>query len=548
MDNPRRIMLQSGAMQWTSTPLPASRYERHYGERLIPCFAQRPATVVEMLEAAVSGNPDGEAIICGSRSWNWEEAGAESARIAAGLAARSIGAGDRVALLLGNRAEFVLALFAILRLGAIAVPLSLRYQTPEIAYALNDCGAVLLIHEADLAARLPAPREIGAIRSRVAVGGEAASRLADAEPWPALAAAIPFSKPVPCGEDDTAVILYTSGTTGRPKGAMLTQLSLVNSALVYAYCCNLTRADRSIAAVPLAHVTGLVANILTTLACSGALVILDAFKAQAFLELAERERATHTVMVPAMYVLCLMAPDFDRRDLSAWRIGGFGGAPMPEPTIRQLAAKLPNLSLMNAYGATETSSPATVMPTSMTLSHLASVGLPAPNCHVIIVDEHGIEVPPGETGEIWIGGPSVVKGYWNRPEADRESFTGGYWHSGDIGMRDEEGFVYVLDRKKDMINRAGYKVYSAEVENVLLHHPGIIEAAVIGSPDPVLGERVKAFIRPRDPGLTAAGIREFCAARLADYKVPEFIELVDAALPRNANGKLQKALLRQPSG
>jgi len=533
-------------MEWKLAALPRSRREAHYGDRVVSCFADRPASLLHMLEAAVVANPDGEAVVFGDARWSWKEADARAAVIAGALAARGVAAGDRVALLLGNRAEFVLSLYAILRLGAIAVPLSIRYQTPEIAFALNDCGAALLIHEADLAPRLPAADEIESVRARIVVGGDPDTDSAPngAEPWRALTQARPFAAAAPVDEEDTAIILYTSGTTGRPKGAMLTHLSLISSALVFNHCFALTKADRSVAAVPLAHVTGIVANILAMAACAGALIILPEFKAPAFLALAERERMTHTLIVPAMYNLCLLAPDFDTRDLSAWRVGGFGGAPMPEPTIERLAAKLPGLRLMNTYGATETSSPSTTMPADYAASRLASVGLPVPNCRIIIVDDAGVELPRGETGEIWIGGPSVVKGYWNRPDADAESFTAGYWHSGDIGRMDEDGFVYVLDRKKDMINRGGFKIFSAEVENVLASHPGVVESAIVARPCPVLGERVHAFVTIREPPPSAAELQRFVGERLADYKVPETLTLTTEPQPRNANGKILKRQLR----
>ena len=275
-------------------------------------FAERPATVSDMFDATTAAKPDGEALVCGEQRWTWREVERRWRRCAAALAERGIAAGDRVALLVGNRAEFVVALFAVLRLGAIAVPLSTRYQNPEIAFALSDCGASLLIHDADLAPRLPAPDQVPGVRRRVVVG-DAASRHPDqAEPWRALAPARAAPPPKRGLEEDTAIILYTSGTTGQPKGAMLTHLSLISSALVFQHCFALSDADRSIAAAPLAHVTGIVANILSMLACSGTLIILPEFKAPAFLALAERERMTHTLLVPAMYNLCLLTSGLRR--------------------------------------------------------------------------------------------------------------------------------------------------------------------------------------------------------------------------------------------
>ena len=312
--------------------------------------------------------------------------------MAAGLSQLGVAAGDRIALLLGNRIEFVLTWFGAARLGAVFVPLGVRQQKPEIAFALKDCGARVLIYEAELAERVPSPTETPALERRIAIG------LGGAETFKALLAGASRDPPVPVqvGEEDTAAILYTSGTTGRPKGAMLTNLGIVHSAMVFESCMELTAADRSVAAVPLSHVTGLIANIAALARCAGALVILPAFKAGEFLAVAEHERMSHTVIVPAMYNLCLLEPEFEARDLSAWRIGGYGGAPMPTATIERLAEKLPRLKLMNAYGATETTSPAVLMPPRYTATHADSVGKAVPCTTLAVMDEQGRELPRGE--------------------------------------------------------------------------------------------------------------------------------------------------------
>jgi acyl-CoA synthetase (AMP-forming)/AMP-acid ligase II len=317
--------------------------------------------------------------------------------------------------------------------------------------------------------------------------------------------------------------------------------------MVFASSMALTSAERSIAAVPLAHVTGVVANIMTMVACGGALIIAAEFKAADYLKLAARERVTYTVLVPAMYNLCLLQPDFDSYDLSSWRIGGFGGAPMPIATIERLAMKLPGLRLMNCYGATETTSPSTIMPGELTAAHIDSVGLPCPGATIIVVDAEGRELPRGEIGEIWIHGASVVKGYWNNPKATAESFTGGFWHSGDLGSIDADNLVRVFDRQKDMINRGGLKIYSAEVESVLAGHDSVVESAIIAKPCPVLGERVHAVIVTRND-VSSETLRAWCAERLSDYKVPETLLLTREPLPRNANGKVMKRVLREGMG
>ena len=245
-----------------------------------------------------------------------------------------------------------------------------------------------------------------------------------------------------------------------------------------------------------------------------------------------------------MYRLCLMSEAFGREDLSHWRVGGYGGAPMPEATIAALAEKLPRLTLLNAYGATETTSPATLMPHGPAGGRADSVGVPVPCADIRVMDDAGHELPPGETGELWIGGPMVVPGYWANAEATAASFTAGYWHSGDLGSIDAEGYVRIFDRKKDMLNRGGYKVYSVEVENALMAWPGVVEAAVIGVPCPVLGERVHAVVHAPGVAPDDAALRAHCAALLADYKVPETIAWRSEPLPRNANGKVMKRLLR----
>jgi len=503
------------------------RDEAHFGDRVVRCFAERPRSLYEIFSETVGKNGQGEALVSGEERLTWKALEERVGRVAQGLSLRKIGRGDRVALLLGNRTEFVVTLFAAARLGAIVVPLNIRSQKPELAYVLEHCDASLVIHETELADRLPeSPPRIAAHDFHVLLenaGGEA----------------------VPVEEEDTAAILYTSGTTGRPKGAMLSHLGIAHSAMHYEHGMGLTAADRSIAAVPLSHVTGLIALIATMARCAGTLVLLPAFKAADFLTLAARERMTHTVLVPAMYKLCLLEPDFERHELSHWRIGGYGGAPMPPATIARFAEKLPGLGLMNLYGATETTSPATMMPAHETARASDSVGLAVTCGEIRVTDDAGREVLRGEPGELWIRGPMVVRGYWNDAAATAREFTGGFWHSGDIGAVDAQGFVYVFDRKKDMINRGGYKVYSAEVESALLEHPGVLEAAVVAVPCPVLGERVYAFVTLRDPdGVTGKTLQAFCTERLADYKIPEGFTFRTEPLPRNANGKVLKRALR----
>ena len=517
--------------------VPPMRHERHYGDRVMRCFSERPGNAFALLGAAAARNPGGEAIVCGEERLSYAQFSATVEQCAGGLAAAGIGRGDRVAMLLGNGIPFPVVLFATLRLGAIAVPLSTREQAGGLAYMLAHAGAKLLVYDADLADRLPAPAATPQLAHRVAVEASASTRS-----LPLLAGA---SGAAPTGveEEDTAIILYTSGTTGRPKGAMLTHLGICHSALHYEACMGLNASDRALAAVPLSHVTGVIALIAAMTRAAAALIVMPSFKAREFLGLAAREGMTHSLMVPAMYNLCLLEPSFAEANLAAWRVGGYGGAPMAPATIARFAEKLPNLKLMNAYGSTETTSPVTIMPPSQTAARPDSVGCAVPCADILVMDDAGREVAAGEQGELWLGGPMVVKGYWEDPVATTETFVAGFWRSGDIGSKDAEGYVRVFDRKKDMINRGGYKVYSVEVENALMSFPGVVEAAVVAEPCPVLGERVHAFV-VAGGALALAELKGHCAGLLADYKVPDAMTLRREPLPRNANGKLLKRDLR----
>ena len=518
---------------------PETRDEAHYGDRVVRCFSERPTSLLDLLHQAVQRNPDGQALVCGDERLTYRELLALSEQLAAGLAVRGIGQGDRIALLLGNRIEFVLTLFAAARLGAVSVPMSTREQAPGLAYMLAHSGAKLVVHEPELAPLLPTAAELPQLRVRIATGVCAGSEI-----FAALLTDSAAIGPVAISEEDTAVIMYTSGTTGRPKGAMLTHLGIVHSSMHYQIAMGLNSNDCSVAAVPLSHVTGLVALITTMVRCAGKLVIMPTFKAQDFLVLAAREGMTYSLMVPAMYNLCLLRPNFAQYDLSCWRIGAYGGAPMPVATITALANNVPSLMLMNCYGSTETTSPATLMPPGQTAAHNDTVGTALACADIRVMDATGQELPPGHLGEIWIRGPMTVRGYWDNPQGTAASFTAGYWHSGDIGCMDAQGYVKVVDRMKDMINRGGYKIYTIEVENALYEHPAVQECAVVSKPCPVLGERVHAFVALKDHRATAGELTVFCKLRLSDYKVPESFTITDGPLPRNANGKLQKQAMR----
>ncbi|ABD05767.1 AMP-dependent synthetase and ligase [Rhodopseudomonas palustris HaA2] len=522
----------------------ALRRETHYGDRTMLCFAERPPTLAAMFDDLVTKFGDRPAIVDEDVTLSYRDLDGRVRSIAASLIGLGVAPGDRVALFLGNCWEFVACALACNRIGARLVPIGTRQRKAELDFLLTNSGAKVLVFEADLADQIPAQADVPTLTHRFAAHGDAAG----ARPFADLLAASPADAPVVAmHEDDTAVILYTSGTTGKPKGAELTHLSILHSAYAFARAHELTEHDRGLVAVPLSHVTGLVGVTYATLAAGGCVVLMrQSYKTPDFLALASREKITWSILVPAIYTLVAMAPEFDRHDLSAWRIGCFGGAPMPVPTIEMLSKRLPNLQLRNAYGATETTSPTTIMPQAHWRDHMDSVGQPIPYAQVRVVDADGNEVAPGQPGELLIAGPMVVPRYWQREDANAAEFIGGYWRSGDIGSIDAEGFVRVFDRKKDMINRGGFKIFSAEVENVICGLDGVLETAIVGTPDPVLGERVNAIVVTSEGAQLSEGdVAAYCAARMSDYKVPESIILRTEPLPRNANGKIQKTMLRE---
>jgi long-chain acyl-CoA synthetase len=520
--------------------VPPTRYELHYGDRrIVRCFTDRPKSVHAMLSNAVARRPHSVALVCGDESITYAELDGLVGRVAGALRALGVEKDDRVAMVIGNSIEFVVVMFAIARLGAISVPLNIRHQLAENRDIIEDCKAKVVINEGDLADKVPAPGALPSLKHAIALRrGSAASRLAD------LLRTSPVATTVDVDEEDTATILYTSGTTGRPKGAMLTHFSTIHSVLHYKWVMELTEDDRCLLAVPMSHVTGVIALIDTMIHCAGALIIMPAFKAAAFIDLAARHRMTYTLIVPAMFNLCLLAPNFDGADLSAWRVSGYGGAIMPEVTLERIAEKLPRLKLINCYGSTETTSPAVFMPPEEAVARKEYVGLTVPCGQIAVMDSEGVEVPYGSPGELYIAGAMVVPGYFNNPEATEREFKAGYWKSGDLGIMDEKGYLRIIDRIKDVINRGGYKIFASEVENILLDHPAVIEAAVVAKPCPVLGERVHAFVVLRH-AIEDEELARYCADVLSDYKVPEGFHRLESTLPRNANGKVLKRDLRQ---
>ncbi|MEY3155362.1 MAG: hypothetical protein RL109_1780, partial [Pseudomonadota bacterium] len=506
--------MQTATMtHWSSCALPPIRPESHFGDRVVNCFGDRAQSLDRLFERACRLYPHREALVHDAHRISYQDLRRLVMRSARRFQAIGIKAGDRVVMQIANRIEFVVIMLALQRIAAIAVPVSIREQASGLIYIIHQCEAsAVLIDDClsqvieDLRNHLANEPTLHALSFVYGLNDAACSdfrfhtdqhldALSEGREQDLLAEDI---APAEVNEEACAFILYTSGTTGKPKGAMLSHLNVIHSIMHFQYCMPLRDGVRSILAVPASHVTGLIANIAGVIGCAGTSIIMSQFKAADYLKLAAREKVEYSILVPAMYKLCLMDDHFEQLDLSHWRVGGYGGAPMPVSTIDELASRLPGLQLMNAYGATETCSPTTIMPAIHTRAHADSVGFVLPCAEVRVVNDRGEVLPAGESGELWIRGPMVIPGYWNNPEANGANFTDGFWHSGDLGSIDAEGFVYIHDRLKDMINRGGYKIFSVEVEHCLMSYSGIIEAAVISRPCPVLGERVHAVIYAPD--------------------------------------------------
>jgi O-succinylbenzoic acid--CoA ligase len=528
------------------TGAPDIRHRTLYGDRIVPCYVDCPDNLDRMLAATVAAHGDRPALTDRGQTMTYAALSDSVSHVAAGLAARGVGQGDRVALFLGNRAEFVVLLYALWRLGAVAVPVGIRQSMDELAYMLNQCGAVGLVYEHDLADKVPPATEIPTVQLLVECSDDAqppqlAGRGAIAQAD--LSGRDRRDAPSPARDEDAACIMYTSGTTGRPKGAVLTHLGFWHTARNYRDRFAYTQADRMLLVIPITHISGLLAGLTTMMQVGGQVVLERAFKAATALDTLEGEAITAAILVPAMYNLIQLEPDLETRRLDAWRVGHFGGAAMAEVTITQLAARLPRLQLLNGFGSTETTSAVSLTEPARRDEHLDSVGTLLPCVDIRVLDEAGREVPPGENGELWIRSPGNASGYWDQPEATRKGFVAGYWRSGDIGSVDSERYLRVHDRIKDMINRGGFKVYCVELENVIHAFPGVIEVAAVGVPCPVLGERVHVFVHAGVP-VDADALRAHVRARLADYKTPDFVTQSRDPLPRNLNGKLSKVPLR----
>ncbi|MER6267110.1 long-chain fatty acid--CoA ligase [Streptomyces sp900105755] len=481
--------------------------------------------------------PHRTALVFGGQPTDYRTLHERTTRLAHALRARGIRRGDRIAYLGPNHPAYLETLFAAGVLGAVFVPLNTRLVGPEIAYQLGDSGAKALLYgpsHAGLVAGLPGTTDV---RTYVEVGPEYEELLA-------AAADDPIDEPVT--PDDTCIIMYTSGTTGRPKGAMLTHANLTWNAFNVLVDTDLIADERALVSAPLFHTGGLNMLALPVLLKGGTCVLVESFDPDATFDLIEQHRITFMFGVPTMFDQVARHPRWPDADLSSLRILTCGGSPVPTPMIAAYQER--GLTFLQGYGMTEAAPGVLFLDAEHALSKAGSAGVPHFFSDVRVVRPDLTPVDAGEPGEIMVRGPHVMPGYWGLPEETAGSFADGWFRSGDAATVDEDGYVFVVDRLKDMIISGGENVYPAEIEDLLLGHPGIAECAVIGVPDDKWGEVPRAVVVPRegtvlDPDEVLASL----TGRLAKYKLPKSVVLADE-LPRTASGKLLKARVRKRYG
>jgi acyl-CoA synthetase (AMP-forming)/AMP-acid ligase II len=466
-----------------------------------------PPSLVHTLRDTVRRDADREALAetgDGPRL-TYAELWDRATRVAGGLRAAGVGRGHRVAIRLGNGIDWVLAFFGTVLAGGIVVPVNTRLTEDEVNYVVTDSGAAYVV-----APGQPLPE------------GE------------------PYVTDDP-GPDDPAAIFYTSGTTGFPKGAVTTHANFLSNCETCRRILRLERGSesRTLVSVPLFHVTGCNSQLLLEVYLGGTTVIMPQFEVGAFLKAIENERIDVLTTVPAIYWLAINHPQFPATDVSSVRTLSYGGAPIAPELVARIIKEFPRARVGNGFGLTETSSVTTYLPHEYA-ERADSVGFPAPVCDVR-VDKLGHD----EVGELLVRGPNVVAGYWSKPEATGAAFVDGWLRTGDLARIDSDGLVYIVDRAKDMINRGGENVYCVEVENALAGAPGVFDAAVVGVPDEVMGEKVGAVLVPAPGGtIDVPAVLAYLSKQIADFKIPQYVVVRSDPLPRNPGGKLLKRHVR----
>ncbi|NWJ95240.1 MAG: long-chain-fatty-acid--CoA ligase [Chloroflexi bacterium] len=506
----------------------------------------------QLLAKNAEEQPEREAVALGGRRLSYGEITAQAERLAAALYKHGLRKGDHLALIMPNWPEFIIVYFATARLGAVLVPLNVRFRQNEIDYILRNSEAKFLLTCAEfgdfdfigligkLRGHLPALQHVIVVGQAAGAPGIIAweSLMGEAQPD-----TLPPIKIDP--KEDLLMLLYTSGTTGLPKGAMLTHFNIIWNSTIMALALECTSKDVILGAVPLFHIFGTTGCITLAALLGASLVLMDIFKPDAALRLIQQERITVHHGVPTMFILELNQPDFANYDLTSMRTGIIAAAPAPSEIIRRIRREM-GCEIASAYGLTETSPALTFTRfTDDDEVRAETVGKAVPGVEIKIVDDDDEALPSGEVGELVCRSPGLMKGYYKMDEANYGAIDNDGWFStGDLATIDADGNVRIVGRKKEMINRAGFKVYPREVEELYYHHPKVQEIAIIGLIDPVLGEKTCACIKLKAyETATAEEMRDFARNKVADFKIPDMVRFVDG-FPMTASGKIKKVTMR----
>jgi fatty-acyl-CoA synthase len=483
--------------------------------------------------------PDAPALRFHDVTLTWHELAADAARVAHGLTGLGVAAGDRVGILSGNSVEWCTATLGALAAGAMVVPLNVRLAPAELAFIVDHAGCAAVVVDAAHLDALAAVRHELASVAVITVGGE----LDGAVRWEDLVAGRPVELPDPGATgDDVAFICYTSGTTGRPKGAMLTHANVILASTHRILADAWGYEDRMYLPFPLAFTGGVITCWMAIHVAGGLLVLDDVVDPARILDVIEAHRITILLAVPVIWEAMIRLPRFASADVSSLRLACSGGAPVPEALLRALQAA--GIPVAQGYGLTEGTGMSCMLTGAEALSHVGSAGRRFMFTELRVVRDDGTRTDPDEVGEVLIRGVDVMKGYWRDPDATAAAIRDGWLHTGDLGTMDDEGYVRIVDRAKDMLISGGLNVYPAEVERVIAAVPGVAEVAVLGIPDERWGEAPCAVIRrapgPDGDGCDDTAVLAACRAELADYKVPRLLVWRDAELPRGMSGKVLK--------
>jgi len=501
-------------------------------------YPNRPATILDALDRAVARFGDRGYIVAPEGEVTYREFAELVEGAAERLAEEGLQPGDRLAVAAGNGLDLAVALWACARLGAILVGLNTRLAPAQWGYMLSHSQPALALAQPEFLAGLrAAAADAGLAPERVRPLGD--HLLGRRRRW----AYTDGDRP---DEAATYAVVYTSGTTGRPKASQVVHRASMHSGITYSRVLHLTADDRTAVLFPLYYISAMHAHMLPMMLVGGTCVLVAGPTPRQFLDVLVAQRITWMYAVPSFWLLMLRLEGFAWPALADLTVGAFGGSPFPVAAVGELRRRLPQVRLHDIYGLSETHSPATMLLDEEFRRKPGSVGRPLACMEACVVDDGGVALAPGQAGELWLRGSLVTTGYYNDPEATAAAIgADGWFRSGDIARIDAEGYVYILDRKKDMINRGGHKIFSAELEQVLLAHPGVDDAAVVGVPDPVAFESVTAFVVAGDGStLSADDVRQWVRSRMADYATPRVVHFADE-IPRNATGKIDKPALRR---